>query len=243
MVYCYCMEKHENNPPEVKEIWEAWVAPRFGRYQEPERLGTPRGELIGLSRKKFYAAQTQVLHSKLFSLAALAEESGVSAVQIRVWRTEAEFKRSMEEAAGDFVEYLSEGALKELQDEKRFDTILYCLAMQKDGLLKLFLKWNKEASNTFNQLIDNINDVINYKRLFDNMSFIRMFIHKFIALHSLEEQDRVKDVIIRQLWPHMQNIFRVILEIVAKRDTNDKIKEEGKKILTTIALCNWTISL
>jgi len=237
------MKTVENLRSEVKKVWDAWAAPRFAKHQDPERVGTPRGEPIGLSKKKFHAAQTQVLHSKLFSLADLAKESEVSPVQMRVWRTEAEFKKAMEEATKDFHQYLSEEALKAWHEEKRFDTLLYCLAMQKDGLLTLFFKWNKEADNIFNHLIKNINDVSNYEQLFDNMSFLGIFIHKFIELHPLEDRVKVKDVIMREFWPHIQKVFRVILEIVASRDINDEIKEEGKKILTAIALCNWVISV
>jgi len=242
-IYDVSIMAEQNLKTMIKEIFDPWLAPRLAGYQDPERVGIPKGSLIGLSKRKFYAAQLQVLHSNAFPLRELANEAGVSHVQMRVWRGEREFRKVVEEAKRDFLQYLSEEALKTWHDEKRFDTVLYCIAMLKDGLLTLFFRWNKEAGNIFNHLIDNINDVINYKLLFDNMSFLGMFIHKFIALHSLEEQDRVKDVIMRQFWPHIQNVFRVILEIVAQRDTNDDIKEEGKKILTAIALCNWTISL
>jgi hypothetical protein len=236
------MEAHEHTRTEVKKVWEAWAAPRLAKHQDPERVGTPRGEPIGLSRKKYHAVQTQVLHSKLFSLADLAKESEVSPVQIRVWRTEAEFRKAVEEATRDFLQYLSEEALKVWHDEMVFDILLYCLSMHKDGLLTLFFKWNKNAGNIFNQLIANINDVQNYKLLFDNMAFIVVFIHKFIKLHPIEERIRVKAVIMGEFWPHIQKVLNVILEIVANRDTTDEIKEEGKKIITTIALCNWAIS-
>jgi len=237
------MEAQENIRAEVKQVFEGWAKPRLASHQDPERLGTPRGEPVGLSKKKFWAAQAQVLYSKLFPLKDLAKESEVSPVQIRVWRTEGEFKKAMEEATRDFLQYLSEEALKAWHDEDRLDTLLYILAMQKDGLLTLFFKWNIKAGNIFNKLIENINDATNYKLLFDNMSFLGIFIHKFLELHPPEDRFRVKEVIMREFWPHIQNVFRVILEIVAHRDTNDEIKDEGKKILKAIALCNWANSV
>lgn len=235
------MEAHKDNRAVVKKVWEAWATPRLAKHQDPERVGTPRGEPIGLSKKKYHAVQTQVLHSKLFSLADLAKESEVSPVQMRVWRTEAEFKKAVEEATRDFIQYVSEEALKAWHDEQLFNTLLCCLAMHKDGLLTLFFKWNKEASNIFNQVIANINDVINYQLLFDNMAFLGIFIHKFVEFHPPDDRIRVKDVIMREFWPHIQKVLQFILEIVANRGTDDEIKAEGKKIILAIALSNWVI--
>jgi hypothetical protein len=237
------MEALKEKRAGVKKVWEAWAAPRLAKHQDPERVGTPRGEPIGLSKKKYHAVQTQVLHSKLFSLAELAKESEVSPVQIRVWRTEAEFKKAVEEATRDFVQYLSEEALKAWYDEQLINTLLYCLAMHKDGLLTLFFRWNREAGNIFNKLKENIKDVKNYQLLFDNMAFLGVFIHKFVELHPPDDRIRVKDVIIREFWPHIQMVLQFIVEIMASRDTSDEVKAECKKIILAIAFSNWVITI
>lgn len=225
----------------IKEVLEPWLIPRLAGYQDPERVGVPKGSPIGLSKKKFHAAQLQVLHSDAFPLRELADEVGVSHVQMRVWRSELEFKKAVEEAVQEFLQYISEEALKTWHDEKQFDMLLYCLAMHKEGLLTLFFKWNKEAGNIFKQLISNINDVTNYSLLFDNMSFLGVFIHKFIKSHPPEDRTKVKDVMMLLFYPHIEKVLNAILEIVANKNTTDEIKEECKKIIRAIALFNWAI--
>jgi hypothetical protein len=234
------MSERETIGSEVKKIFEAWVTPRLPN-QEPERVGVPRGEPIGLSKKKFYAAQAQVLHFKsgLFTLADLAELSGVSPVQMRVWRTEKEFKKAAEEATRNFIEYLSEEALKSWHDEKKFHILLHCLAMQKHGIEPLFNKWNKEAGHIFNQIMTNQKDAINYNLLLDNMSFLALFLHTILELYSPAEKDKFKNILMLKFWPYIEKVFRFILEIVASNETTDDIKQIGKKILNAIALYNW----
>jgi len=225
----------------VKEAWEAWSTPLIEKHQDPERVGTPRGAPVGLSKKKYRAALAQVLHnrSKLFTLSGLEEISGVSSIQNRVWRTEPEFRKAVEKAKEDFVDYLSNEAMESWHDELRLDLLLYLLSMQEDGLIKLFFKWNKEARQILDKIEIDRNAMANYEYLLDNMSFFVIFMRKFIEVHSADEKARVKNVIMRDLWPYIHKVSNFIIEIIGNRETQDDVKKVGKKILNVIMLANW----
>src|SRR5262245_24948671 len=74
---------------------------RLAGHEEPTRRGTPRGALIGFSRKKLAAALFAVTSA---DVKATAREVGVSYGLLRKWRTEPAFKALVERLEDEFVE-------------------------------------------------------------------------------------------------------------------------------------------
>ena len=74
---------------------------RLAGHAEPTRRGTPRGALIGFSRKKLAAALFAVTNT---DVKATAKELGVSYGVLRKWRTEPRFKALVERLEDEFVE-------------------------------------------------------------------------------------------------------------------------------------------
>jgi hypothetical protein len=104
-----------------KEFFDSWVIPRMIAYQEPERVGVPKGEPVGLFRKKFYAAQLQILYPA-FSLIEIAVFAEVTPNQLRVWRTQEAFKQAAKEALDDFQDHAFRELIKcqNYEDYMRF---------------------------------------------------------------------------------------------------------------------------
>jgi len=69
-------------------------------YQEPTRAGTPKGDPIGFSRKKKWAALWMILYNRDsgLGLKEIAKIAGVPPGVLRVWRTEGAFKKEEGEA-------------------------------------------------------------------------------------------------------------------------------------------------
>ena len=80
------------------EFIESWVAQRTGAYREPVKKGTSRGDPVGLSRKKYEAAQMMVFYPTSMQIKEIARKIGVADGVLRTWRTQAEFQRAMSEA-------------------------------------------------------------------------------------------------------------------------------------------------
>lgn len=78
----------------------SWADERAKKYREPQRAGTPKGEPVGLSRKKLRMAQLFVLYPHL-KIKKIAELGGVSESVLRVWRTQRAFKDAIAEARWD----------------------------------------------------------------------------------------------------------------------------------------------
>jgi hypothetical protein len=74
---------------------KSWAEKKAVEYNEPSRAGTPKGERIGFSRKKYKAGLLMALYPDCLRLRGIAKISGVSEGVLRVWRTEREFEEIM----------------------------------------------------------------------------------------------------------------------------------------------------
>lgn len=90
-------ETRKITKPLVIDLVLQWAEERLERYEEPSRAGTPKGEPIGLSRKKFNAALLMVLHPNCLKLKEIAKIAKVSEGVLRVWRTKEQFRKVMEQ--------------------------------------------------------------------------------------------------------------------------------------------------
>ena len=62
----------------IKEQWQSntlfcrFIEEKYAAYREPKRKGTPKGDPIGLSKKKYLAALMMLLDLPLKSIAGFA---------------------------------------------------------------------------------------------------------------------------------------------------------------------------
>jgi hypothetical protein len=131
---------------EPKGLLSRFIKEKAGNYSEPIRRGTPRGEVIGFSSKK-YAASLLILTSS--DLKLLSQKLGISYGLLRKWRTEGLFKKQIEEHerefAAIFIDHLLEKWIKEDEDIK---------SIFKEG----FLKEKEELKGYDNDLLRGLLD-------------------------------------------------------------------------------------
>lgn len=96
-------------------LLQQFIADKMGAYKEPTRKGTPRGEPIGLTKKKYC---TVLLCLMGVPLKEIAKSVKVSYGLLRKWRTEDAFKSELDhiedEFVGLFYEHIWERARKGL---------------------------------------------------------------------------------------------------------------------------------
>lgn len=85
----------------VKRRLFKFIKNRRQGYIEPQRKGTPKGDPIGFSRKKYYAALLCITDMSLSDIAAL---SNVSYNLLRKWRTESDFLKSIDDNIKGFCD-------------------------------------------------------------------------------------------------------------------------------------------
>ncbi len=73
----------------------SWAAGETEKYKEPVRAGTPKGDPIGLSSKKYHAALMLTLYPNSLKLKDIAEAEDISHGMIRLWRTEKNFMEAV----------------------------------------------------------------------------------------------------------------------------------------------------
>ena len=71
------------------------------KYEEPTRKGTPRGEKIGFTDKKYFASILVGITN--WKLKDIAKQSKVSYGLLRKWKTEYDFKAEVENHCSEFV--------------------------------------------------------------------------------------------------------------------------------------------
>lgn len=92
---------------EAIKVGNQFVEGLLKSYKEPVRAGTPKGEPIGMIRKKFHAAALMILWPKCFKLREIARIVSVSENVLRVWRTQRNFKEVALELGDLFGEMLA----------------------------------------------------------------------------------------------------------------------------------------
>src|SRR5262245_44256487 len=84
-----------------KGVLGAFIQDKLKDHVEPTRAGTPKGEAIGLSRKKFYAA---LLSLTSLDLRKQAKVIGVSYGVLRKWRTEESLLEEVRKLEKEFLD-------------------------------------------------------------------------------------------------------------------------------------------
>ncbi|MGO9611700.1 MAG: hypothetical protein ACLPX5_01510 [Dissulfurispiraceae bacterium] len=83
----------------LDSLLSRFINDKINAYLEPLRLGTPKGDKIGYSLKKY---QAMLLCLYNWEKKKVAEIAGVSYGLLRKWRTEEEFKKRLSKNARDF---------------------------------------------------------------------------------------------------------------------------------------------
>ncbi len=87
-----------------KTLLTRFIMEKDLNYEEPQREGTPKGNAIGFSKNKHYAALWMLKNKKLQDVAKLLE---ISYGVVRNWNTEKEFKDLVTKYQNEFVRYFS----------------------------------------------------------------------------------------------------------------------------------------
>jgi hypothetical protein len=215
-------------------LFNKWAAPQLQNYAEPERVGVPRGEPVGFSAKKFHAALGQVL-KPAFTLAEIADIVGVSSGQVRVWRTEAPFKKLADKLEEEFLSYISDQLDQDakLNDMANYTDIFICLAMFHNGILIYYKKLIDTLTNLGNVINKNQND---YKLYVDMKELMSQFMLFFKLLFAKEQIKNKKDEVMLKFFPLIDSMLDYFISILANPEVDENIKGETSAIVKIIAL-------
>lgn len=85
---------------DVETLLSTFINEKITSYREPVRKGRKRGEKIGLSRQKYYASLLFLLR---MTLQEVSERTGVPHGVIGVWRTQQEFRDTINRHYEEFT--------------------------------------------------------------------------------------------------------------------------------------------
>ena len=83
-------------------LLDEFLSNKIERYKEPQRKGTPKGELIGFSKAKYSVILYSLTSMKL---ADLSKKTGVSYGVLRKWRTEKPFKDEVKKIEREYAKH------------------------------------------------------------------------------------------------------------------------------------------
>ena len=123
-----------------------FVDDKLSNYQEPSRAGTPKGEKIGLSRKKFSASLMRMTNLKLKEIAL---KNDVSYPLMRNWCGQDEFKQQVTKHNREFAVHFVNHFLNKLElKEKAFKDFLINSSIEKI-MTGIQFKFNDEEFDDF----------------------------------------------------------------------------------------------
>ena len=138
-------------------LLRSFIIDKASHYSEPQKKGTPRGEAIGLSQKKYWAS---LLLLTTIPLKEVSNNLSVSYGLLRKWRTESDFKKQVEKNSAEFVSLFMENFLKKANE-------------QEDAFEK-YCKFGNYAPPEFAELISDLDfyGLFLRKRLFNELQKI-----------------------------------------------------------------------
>ncbi|MBU4234268.1 MAG: hypothetical protein L6277_02350 [Desulfobacterales bacterium] len=215
------------------DLFNKWAAPQLLNYEEPDRVGVPRGEPVGFSAKKFHAALAQVL-KPAFTLAEIAKLVGVSAGQVRVWRTEERFKKLAEELQVGFVNYISDQLdYDSKNNDKNYTLNFSCLVMFPDGIIIYYHKLTESLLCITKQINQSQND---YKLYVEMKELMSQYVLFFQGLSLMEVSKNKMDAILLKIFPFIEGVLDYFLIILRNQEVDEDIKDEASSIVKIIAL-------
>jgi hypothetical protein len=216
------------------DLFHKWADPQLEKYEEPERVGVPRGEPVGFSAKKFHAALAMVLKPS-FTLAEIAGLVGVSAGQVRVWRTEEPFKKLAEELQVGFLNYITDRLDRDARnnDLDKFKDNFTCLAMFPNGIYVYHKKLIENLVYLGNEINQHQND---HKLYVDMKELMSQFVMFFKLLFAKEEAKNKKDEVMQKFLPLIDGMLDYFISILTDPEVDEKIKVEAAAIIKMIAL-------
>lgn len=216
------------------DLFHKWAAPQLQEYEEPERIGVPRGEPVGFSAKKFHAVLAQVL-KPAFTLAEIANLVGVSGGQVRVWRTEETFKKLAEELQVSFINYISDQLDYNAKnnDKDNYKDNFICLAMFPDGIITYYNKLSRNLEYLVNEINQNQKD---YKLYVEMKELMSQYVLFFKWLFLKEESKNKKGEIMLKVFPLINGALDYFINILRMQEMDEEIKDEVSTIVKMIAL-------
>jgi len=111
----------------------SFIEEKIAGYQEPFRRGTPKGEPIGLSRKKYRAS---LLLMKSGSREEIVAQARVSYSLLGKWLTEEPFRSALQQASREFGEIFIQNLLAEART-------INLVPSDSEGWIPMFIKKSK----------------------------------------------------------------------------------------------------
>jgi hypothetical protein len=248
------MKKQESQKHGLS-LLDVFAGKKIDLYEEPERRGTPRGEPIGFTKRKYIAA---LLCSKDIKQKQIAEITKVSHAMLRKWRTEDKFLEVTDNFMVEFVDHLirhlEKRAKKQLQlTEKYFELSL--LDMTKTPPHEL--TWTEFRDvlqydsfiiiRTLNKLLKRISDMgkksANLKMSKQNLALYYQFVdfleigqHYFSKKHNIKisssqsqfyQEFKEQDKMIRQKF----NLLSLRWDLESKKSVSE---ENLKNVIFTL---------
>jgi hypothetical protein len=102
----YIEEHHQQNRENAIRFVEAWAETKLKNYQEPSRAGTPKGDPIGFSKKKYKAVLLMALYPTCLKIIDIAKLAQVSENVLMVWRTQDDFRTAMRKELSNLGEVI-----------------------------------------------------------------------------------------------------------------------------------------
>lgn len=185
---------------------------RLQNYQEPQRKGRLRGEKIGFSREKYYAAVLTILYPNCLSIKEIANLAGVSIGVYRTWRTEDDFLQEVENESAQLGEFLGQELVRLIRNDNE-DKII-------NGI-RIIPYFNNTVLNSATSYVESKLD-------HENVMIIKLFLSRCVYEWQLSWAKNKKEAkkIERSNLENTKNIINYTIDVLSDSETHQWIDED-----------------
>lgn len=125
----------------IKTVLHDFIDSKVNEYVEPCRQGTPKGDPIGFSRKKYIATLGMLTNQKLIDM---AKSIGVSYGLLRKWTTEQEFKDMVAKHYDEFTTWIIIFFVSRINASQKHFELLEKKPISELADIQILGSWKKE---------------------------------------------------------------------------------------------------
>lgn len=223
----------------IKTVLHDFIDSKVNEYVEPSRQGTPKGDPIGFSRKKYIATLGMLTNQKLKDL---AKSIGVSYGLLRKWTTEQDFKDMVARHYGEFAGWILIFYMNRINASQKHFELLEKKPISELADIQIFGSWKFDFDNDI--ALEKLADVKNYNpRL---LNFLLEFLEDYIdnelskidadtaylfKLSFINLLDIIKGSETKEITEALVKMCRKDLyNAIAKHLSKPKISEKDRKV-------------
>lgn len=201
-----------------------FIVEKSFNYKEPQRKGTPKGDPIGFSKKKYFVSLIMLTNHKQKDIAKMAQ---VSFGLLRKWRTEKQFKEMILNHCADFIPVFVGYIYRRIGTEHISQERLKKKTLQKLSKTNL-LHYRSQVQRKFDTGYDKLSDLNRYSVV------LTEFLFGFLSEYIEKDLPNIADSNLQFIFTNEVLSIVSLIKHYQGVPKSDEVKKKSEEMETKI---------